>query len=833
MAHSQSACGCLSVCMADRISMLRLAIRTELLRSACPSLFALTSCLPLRCFLHPSRPLSSSSWRPGSKKPFAAANPDEEDEEEIAARKAHEAREAAWKAEQAAQEQRKRNEEARKRDTSSSSSSSSGTEEPSILDQLHLSARAAPRRPARPAEADPDGIPSMVAEPAPAPGSPLPDLKTQLRAFFLLCHPDFFESHPSQKETNAASLALLSDFLDALRGRASRQPNDKHKTAKVQFWLRKKTAEGAVEPTGDAAFYSVSTTLVLGPGSKGAAASQQQLYASLSSLFKQAGIRNATYWRWGDEYEDVAGADSAAAADGQPASAARKDPSESVGFEDPLFRHTMAADSSGSPAAAGGSLHTFLRAERARAHHLEYASRPARHDFLLRMANLRLQGVRVVFESSGGGAELDQAAQRAVINIFESTLRKSRYFKPRPITSEPFAEAAAAQAAQRAPPTPWGHSAGSATDTDGGFEPQQPSVPFSQSVKMPGGFAGIFQQIKQHAIKEEEQQGLGEAAKAEATEDSAAASSSAASSAAPDSSFESRRSPFSRVASVFSSDPSVDRCHVDGRGRLVFSLHVPASAWLAFIDSSPLLIDAAVATQRNYRGLKTLERQAADAIGVFDLFAETTLLQGGPVGAYKPLYAPQPDRVIPDLSLGSSPSPAYQSFLSRLHSESHQLHSLRTTVKDLSEISMRVFVPPVTTPAADSLSGPASVADVAALFSVDPVFGLLLVPLSASVADLKCALLDRGTECVAIRRRQLEDVTTLHDAMLHAKRHLKLRGLTQSPTVSRDQMFECVQRFSRLFGPIRDLLQATSIHVSSEFELREEDGTLVIPWNWS
>lgn len=825
------------VCMTDLASiiMLRSAVRSGLGRLSRPSLLAPASCLPLpRC----SRTLSSSSWRPGARKPFAAASADEEDEEEVAARKAHEAREAAWKAEQAAQDQRRRAEEARKRNASSSSSS---TAEPSILEQLHLSSRSAPRRSALSADADPDATPSLAADPAPAPGSPLPDLKTQLRAFLLLSHPDMFDSHPSQKETNSASLALLSDFLDALRGNAARQPNDKHKTAKVQFWLRKKIAEGAAEPVGDAAFYSVSTTLVLGPASKGNAGQQQQLYASLSSLFKQAGIRNATHWKWGDEYEDAAAADSAAASDGQPESAARTGRSDATGF-DPFSRHTVAADSSGSPAAAGGSLDTFLRAERARAHHFELTSRPARHDFLLRMANLRLQGVRLVFESSGGGVELDQPAQRAVLGIFEATLRKSRYFKPpRPIASEPFADAAAAQAAQRAPPTPWGHASGAATDTDGGFEPQQPSVPFSQSAKMPEGFAGIFQQIKRHAVKEEEQQGMGEAAKAEAraasgaaTADTAASPSSSSANAAPDSSFESRRSPFSRVASVFSSDPSVRSCHVDGRGRLVFSLHAPASTWLSFIDSSPLLIDAALATQRNFRGIKTLEKHTAEAIGIFDLFAEPSLMSGGSVGAYTPLYAPQADRATADLSLGSSPSPAYQSFLSRLHSGTHQMHSLRASVKDLSEVSIRVFVsPPSSADSADQPSAPSSADDARALFSVDPDFGLLLVPLSASVADIKSALLDRGAECVAIRRRQLEVVTALHDAMLHAKRHLKLRALTQAPTVTRDQMLECVQRLSRLFGPMRDLLQATSIHVGPDFELREDDGTLVIPWNWS
>ena len=68
--------------------------------------------------------------------------------------------------------------------------------------------------------------------------------------------------------------------------------------------------------------------------------------------------------------------------------------------------------------------------------------------------------------------------------------------------------------------------------------------------------------------------------------------------------------------------------------------------------------------------------------------------------------------------------------------------------------------------------------------------------------------------------------------LLRAKRHLKLRSLTQSPSITRDQMADATERLTRVYGSLRDMLQGTDLCIGEEFECREEDGTLCIQWNW-
>lgn len=69
--------------------------------------------------------------------------------------------------------------------------------------------------------------------------------------------------------------------------------------------------------------------------------------------------------------------------------------------------------------------------------------------------------------------------------------------------------------------------------------------------------------------------------------------------------------------------------------------------------------------------------------------------------------------------------------------------------------------------------------------------------------------------------------------LLRTKRHLKLRSLSQSPSITRDQMDEASERLSRVYGSLRDMLQGTDLCVGDDFECRVEDGTMCIRWNWN
>jgi hypothetical protein len=544
-----------------------------------------------------------------------------------------------------------------------------------------------------------------------------------------------------------------------------------------------------------------------------------------------------------------------------------------------------------------GALENFLRTHRGEAHHFEQASRPAKHDFLLRMANLRLQGIKLLFEAANPvtGEELSWKQQTQILDVYERALGQSKLFKPpnvvltRPPPSSS-SSSSSSRSTHRPTPSPW--SPGVGVDPSAGMEPEQPHVPFSQTVSMPEGFSDIFAQIKKHQLREEGQrpfadavqeeleriraeeaqlaQGINKDASADdgSAEDAAtnvddtatAAESTASSVTSPkkDNSFESRRSPFSRVATVFSSSAR-QGSFVDGRGRLVLSLHAGVSGkeWAQFFNSTPALIAAARATQAHHRALKLRERQVAEALGVSDLFAEPALLLGGPVGLLvrddvaSDAAKEQQGRRIFDAeelkpqsdgsSLGCSPSPSYQRFLESMHRDAHLLSSLHHVFPRLAEVTLRVFeVHPVTSreaegedeeSSAESGDG-GSIPPARECFSVDPQLGLLLTPLHASVSDLRDALWERGQECVQIGARTREETEEHAAALLHAKRHLKLRSLTVSPSVTREQSAECAQRLSRVFGSMRDQLRDTSVHIERKFHCNEQDGRISIPWNW-
>ncbi len=831
------------------------------------------------------------SWRPGKRSSFSAAD-EGEDDEEIAARKAHEKREAAWK-----QQQNQQQEQAQKKKQQQKPAS-----EKTVLEQLNITHRA--RRPASSsnaaAAAESSSSESRAAAP-PAAGS-VPDLKKMLRQFYLLIHPDFFEAHPKEKSTNAASLALLSDFLDSLRGEgddasAARQHGRAaSKTVRLQFWLRKKQSDeatAAASSTSDAsaatpAFYSVNSTLSLGGGQQHLV-DQAALYTALSSLFRQAGIKHANHWLWGDEFAAGAAASSAQSGQGQGQSrraGQQRQPTPSgrgaaSSMDEEYFNYFTSGpggvefqSQAGSPGAAG-EFEAFLRANRAAAHHYEQVARPAKHDALLRLANLRLQGIKVLFEMDGsstatnskegegddGGEavaapeELSYPQQMSVLDVYEKAIQSSKYFKaPHAIFSRP---TSASSPASPPTPSPWGgafsHSAHSAAPEP---EPEQPTTPHSQSVRMPEEFSDIFEQIKKHRVREEGGQSTVAAAagmpqhegtegeKNERTSDGGEREGEAK----PDpssSSFESRRSPFSRVTSVFSSSPALSRCIVDGRGRLVFSLRSPSSDWVRFVSSSRFLISAALATAFNHRALKTREKQVAEVLGVADVFCEASLLQGGPVGllrnvATKELLPPEAqdrfrqEQIEKGQVLGSSPAPKYQSFLARMQREAHVLHDVRGLFPAVGDITLLVLdhtPPPRDSPFSEervTVIPPAS-----QCFSVDPTLGLLLVPLHATASELRDALLERGQECVQIQQRHREELAQHAQALLHAKRHLKVRELTLASDVTREQAVECAQRLSRVFGSMRDHLQATSLYIAHEYDCSMEDGKLTIPWNWS
>jgi len=363
-------------------------------------------------------------------------------------------------------------------------------------------------------------------------------------------------------------------------------------------------------------------------------------------------------------------------------------------------------------------------------------------------------------------------------------------------------------------------------------------------VRMPEGFSDLFAQIKQHQIKEEGQRPFADAVKEEmerikAEEATILGNTGGASAAAdpsppppPKDDFESRRSPFSRVATVFST--SVRDCVVDGRGRLVLSLHRTGRDWASFFNSSPALIAAARATQAHYRGLKLRERQVAEALGISDLFCEPSLLLGGPVGTLTDADG-QPFPPDQTHDLGNSPSPAYQRFLEGAHRDAHQMAVLRRSFPRANEISIRIHtVHPLEMESEDGAtsSSASSLPPARECFSVDPQLGLLLAPLHASVADIRDAILERGQECVQIAARAREEADLHAQALLHAKRHLKLRALTVSASVSREQAMECAQRLSRVFGSMREHLHNSQLHIDNRFSCSEEDGRLSIPWNW-
>lgn len=558
------------------------------------------------------------------------------------------------------------------------------------------------------------------------------------------------------------------------------------------------------------------------------------LYTALSSLFRQAGLQHANAWTWGDEYAPAQQSSPRASGRDEHAGAGGVASARTMhGIDEDLFHfYTSGAGadrSSGSPASTG-ALEQFLLRHRGEAHHFEEVSKHAKHDFLLRTANLRLQGIKLVFEVVGSarGDELHWTQQARLLDVYERALDACTLFKaPNTMVLRKDPQHAAHHTPR---PSPWAPARGAAAATGGSMEPEQPSVPFSQTVRMPDGFADMFAQIKQQQMKEEGQRPVSDAIKAEteriAAEEGTGSSDPSAATTPPlpqhDDSFESRRSPFSRVATVFSS--SVPHSVVDGRGRLVLSVLQPGSEWGRFFNSTPALIAAARATQAHHRALKMRERQVADAMGVSDVFCETRLLVGGPVGT---LLDEQgvPFPLQQTEGVGCSPAVAYQQLLERLQRDAHLLGVLRRTFPRANEISLRVMSHPV-----DSHTG--ELPPASTCFSVDPTLGLLLTPLHATAAHIRDAILERGQECVQIGVRAAQEAEQHTAALLRTKRHLRLRSLTLAPHVSREQSLECAQRLSRVYGSMRDHLQYTHLHIDDRYAVCDKDGRITLPWNW-
>jgi hypothetical protein len=801
-----------------------------------------------------------SSWRPGSG---SSQKVDADADDEEAAREAeHRLRREAYHA-----EQKQKHEEELKRKAEEQAKREKEEETP-VIQRIRAAGRAR-RRPdpsATSADADPTAVseePLATKPPSSTSSSSaasLPDLKFQLRRFFLQIHPDLFEAHPNEKAVNARNLAVLSDFLDALRSGGGGAPGNGaggaggSKTAQVVFWVRAKqkdlqattapqsaseaaaaAAAGEKNQQGSAAtFYKISSTLALhshgnsrsSPSSQSssspvASRAYANLYSSLSSLFKQAGLLHSNTWRWGEDY--AAGGQGGNATGGSSQSGGGRGAPRSASSMDEEFFSRLASAPSFGVGVGSGEFESFIRSVRSEAAAYDHASKSRRHEFLLRMANLRLQGVKVIFEQTGGGEEQwNMQQQGRILDVFERTMQASQHFKPPKPIFTPGSPGAAAGTAG----APGGGSAGERVDFTQPRQahspgtpsnPEQPTVAFSQTVRMPEGLEGMFAQIRKHQVREET--GGGAAAEGAApagpqTSDKNALPSgfnTSASSVAPSStpspstsSFESTRSPFSRVTHVFS--PRATECCIDGRGRILWALNQPEKQWKTFLNSSPSLISHALEISANFRAVKTLEKHAAERAGVYDVFGEASLL-GAAEG-----------------SPASEPSAEYRGFLARLDREAHVLRGLHTVFPEYHRLTLRIS----RSPTGDGPDVPA-----AECFSVDPTMGLLLVPLHASPLDIRAAILERGWECVQIQQRHKEDLQEHQASLLHAKRHLKLRSLESAQSITRDQMREATERLSRVFGSLRDLLQGTQIQVGETYECLEEDGTIVIKWNWS
>ena len=407
------------------------------------------------------------------------------------------------------------------------------------------------------------------------------------------------------------------------------------------------------------------------------------------------------------------------------------------------------------------SLPSFLSSVRDVALHTLQSQQVQRSGRILRSAQMRLQGVKSVFQWFSEADEVPPEVQEATLLRWEQVLRKIPTLSAGlTLEGEGEAERDMREEEQRVQRERHAAEQRMGVHAEGGDQRQ--ATPMSRSAGAP--FSRLLSQIRRaHGDATGEVDGAVEAE-------------------------EPRRpsNPLLQTTTVFCS--SSQSSHVDNRGRLVLALRETDSQWFSFL-TLPSLFTVSQQRISAYSQCKVLEQQTAALLGLRDVFA--------------------------DLSMTSTPP--YVAYILQLQQSSHSFHSFFTRHPHLlKHLVLRIDA---TSPA----------------LAVDPLLGLVLVPLHTPIPSLLSFLGSDGERAVQVAQAYTRDQARYDEAVMAVKRRYKVRRLDRERGVSEGEMLQCCDRLLRAGGVgsgMRGWLEGMEVEVGREYRFVHQQGKIVIPWNF-
>jgi hypothetical protein len=144
----------------------------------------------------------------------------------------------------------------------------------------------------------------------------------------------------------------------------------------------------------------------------------------------------------------------------------------------------------------------------------------------------------------------------------------------------------------------------------------------------------------------------------------------------------------------------------------------------------------------------------------------------------------------------------------------------RKTYADMKEIKLRI----TDQPALNDASEPN--------LSVDVPSCTVLIPIGTEPTALFSFVSRAGSGLVRQHRHHVQVAEAQHQVILRIKRKYQLASLLTDPSLRFEHVEACCRKLANHAPSIGNMLQGLRLFIGHEYDVKQDDGTVFIKWNW-